>query len=75
MANLKGQSTATKTKAPRRAPAESDTAPVVSSGDAERSAWIADAAYYKAEARGFVPEQALQDWLAAEEEFAARRGH
>ena len=29
-------------------------------------------AYYKAEARGFLPGYELQDWLAAEEEEAQR---
>lgn len=33
---------------------------------------IAINAYYKAEARGFLPGYELQDWLAAEEEEAQR---
>lgn len=35
---------------------------------------IAEAAYHRAEARGFVPGQALDDWLAAEAEVDARLG-
>jgi hypothetical protein len=30
---------------------------------------IAEAAYYRAERRGFVPGHALEDWLEAEREF------
>lgn len=41
----------------------------------DRSGWIAQGAYLKAEARGFQPGHELEDWLAAEAEFAARRGH
>lgn len=33
---------------------------------------VATAAYYKAEARQFAPGQELDDWLAAEREFAGR---
>ena len=33
---------------------------------------IATAAYYMAEARQFAPGQELDDWLAAEREFAGR---
>ena len=32
--------------------------------------WISDAAYYKAEARGFAPSDELADWLDAEQEYA-----
>jgi hypothetical protein len=37
-----------------------------------RLEWIANAAYYKAEARGFTPGQAMEDWLQAEAEFNDR---
>jgi hypothetical protein len=30
---------------------------------------IAEAAYYRAEKRGFAGDQSLEDWLAAEEEI------
>ena len=39
-------------------------------GAESRLEWIAQAAYYKAEARGFVPGQEMEDWLEAEAEFA-----
>jgi hypothetical protein len=31
---------------------------------------VAEAAYYRAEKRGFAPGQELDDWLAAEAEIA-----
>lgn len=34
--------------------------------------WIAEAAYYRAESRGFEPGGETQDWLAAEAEVLAR---
>ena len=36
----------------------------------QRQAMIAEAAYYKAERRGFAPGWELQDWLEAEGEIA-----
>lgn len=44
------------------APSESTPA------DGDREARIAEAAYYRAEARGFAPGQELEDWLDAERE-------
>ncbi len=38
----------------------------------ERVAMIAEAAYYRAEARGFAPGGELEDWLAAEREVDGR---
>ncbi|MFA5985320.1 MAG: DUF2934 domain-containing protein [Methylococcaceae bacterium] len=35
-----------------------------------RHQWIAEAAYYIAEAQGFRPELALENWLAAETAYA-----
>lgn len=35
----------------------------------EREAMIAEAAYYRAEARGFEAGHELEDWLAAEREI------
>jgi len=35
----------------------------------ERLDYIATAAYYKAASRGFMPGEALDDWLEAEAEF------
>lgn len=34
-----------------------------------REQWIAEAAYYKAAARGFTPHGELSDWLAAEQDY------
>jgi hypothetical protein len=34
-----------------------------------REQWIAEAAYYKALARGFDPHKELDDWLEAEQEY------
>ena len=34
-----------------------------------RHQWISVAAYYKAQARGFVPGLELDDWLAAEKDY------
>jgi hypothetical protein len=39
-----------------------------------RQRMIAEAAYYRAQQRGFAPGGELQDWLDAEAEFGARAG-
>lgn len=36
---------------------------------ADRSRWIAEAAYYRAERRGFCPGCEMEDWLKAEQEI------
>lgn len=36
---------------------------------AEELAWIAEAAYFRAEKRGFAPGNELDDWLEAEHYF------
>jgi hypothetical protein len=43
----------------------------------ERDRWIAEAAFYRAEKRGFAPGYALEDWLLAEAEvdFAISNPH
>jgi len=38
----------------------------------ELERWIAEAAYYRAERRGFAPGGETEDWLAAEAEIKAR---
>lgn len=38
-------------------------------GQLNRQQWISEAAYYKAEARGFRPGYASDDWLEAEQEY------
>ena len=37
----------------------------------ERQQWLATAAYFKAQRRGFTPGQEASDWLEAELEIAA----
>jgi Protein of unknown function (DUF2934) len=37
----------------------------------ERQQWVATAAYFKAQRRGFAPGQEASDWLEAELEIAA----
>lgn len=39
---------------------------------AQVQAWIAEAAYYRAQSRGFEPGREAEDWLAAEAEVLAR---
>lgn len=46
-------------------------APEGAAGDTERGRMIAEAAYYRAEKRGFAPGADLEDWLAAEREIDA----
>jgi hypothetical protein len=43
----------------------------------DRDKWIAEAAYYRAEKRGFAPGYALEDWLTAEAlvDFEIARGN
>ncbi|MFA6310684.1 MAG: DUF2934 domain-containing protein [Sterolibacterium sp.] len=69
------KTTATKQKASGKAtpgvPMKMDAPP----GTEDRLAYIATAAYYKAEARGFMPGQELDDWLEAEAKFRGAEGH
>ncbi|HEV2702778.1 MAG TPA: DUF2934 domain-containing protein [Steroidobacteraceae bacterium] len=37
-----------------------------------RNEWVREAAYLRAQARGFAPGHELEDWLAAEHEVDAR---
>ena len=55
-------------------PAESaPNAPSATSmADAARQKMISDAAYYRAQKRGFVPGRELDDWLAAEAEISSQ---
>jgi hypothetical protein len=43
-------------------------------GDEERQRLIREAAYRRAEQRGFAPGEELDDWLAAEREIGEPRG-
>ncbi len=57
----------------KQAKASDLNAPQVAIGTpANRHQLIALAAYFRAEARGFAPGRELEDWLAAEQEIAAR---
>jgi hypothetical protein len=44
-------------------------------GPERRAALIAEAAYYRAEQRGFAPGHETEDWLAAEAEVDAKLLH
>lgn len=59
--------------AKKRSPAKGRTARPSVSAD-ERWRMIAEAAYLRAERRGFVPGRDLDDWLVAEQEIEARFG-
>lgn len=63
----------------KRAPRKSEPQTIVSAvnvpsfvGPEERAALIAQAAYFRAERRGFAPGHETEDWLAAENEVDAR---
>jgi hypothetical protein len=45
--------------------------PAAEPGEPQRKAMIAEAAYYRAEKRGFIPGMELEDWLEAEQEICA----
>jgi hypothetical protein len=45
--------------------------PALPAGDEDRARRVAEAAYYRAEKRGFAPGWELEDWLAAEREIDA----
>lgn len=45
--------------------------PATAPGERERQSRIAEAAYYRAEKRGFAPGWEMEDWLAAEKEIDA----
>ncbi len=40
-------------------------------GELDRHAWLTEAAYYRAQARGFAAGRELDDWLEAENALAA----
>jgi hypothetical protein len=65
--------------AKKRAPRKSASKAIVSAvsvpsfvGPETRAALIAEAAYFRAEKRGFEPGHETEDWLAAENEVDAR---
>lgn len=60
-----------KTRANQSRPQAQD-APATAPNRDELQRWIAEAAYYRAEQRGFEPGRETDDWLAAEAEILAR---
>ena len=60
------QSKATSNPSPNPASLKLKSKPGIK--DKDRHTRISVSAYYKAEARGFSPEYALEDWLTAEAE-------
>jgi hypothetical protein len=61
-------------RAPRKTPiaiAVKTAIPAPFTGPEQRAALIAEAAYYRAEKRGFAPGHDTEDWLAAEAEVDA----
>lgn len=64
-----------KKRAPRKtaiAQAVESAVPAPFTGPEQRAALIAEAAYFRAEKRGFAPGHDTEDWLAAEAEVDAR---
>jgi hypothetical protein len=76
MAREKSPTTVTaKKRAPRKTPiaiAVETALPAPFTGPEQRAALIAEAAYFRAEKRGFAPGHEKDDWLAAEAEVDAR---
>jgi hypothetical protein len=66
--------TSTPKRAPRKKPALKKSEPVIAHfvDPAQRAALIAEAAYFRAEKRGFAPGNETDDWLLAESEVDAR---
>ena len=61
-------------RAPRKTPiamAVEAAVPAPFTGPEQRAALIAEAAYFRAERRGFAPGHETEDWLAAEAEVDA----
>ena len=79
MPREKSTSTATPRK---RAPKKTSAAASVATptfgqfvGPEQRSALIAEAAFFRAEKRGFAPGHEVEDWLGAESEVDAKLMH
>jgi hypothetical protein len=78
MSREKSTTPTVRTRAPRKSTAKAtkDTtaATRVASfvGPEQRAALIAEAAYFRAEKRGFAPGHEVEDWLAAEAEVDAK---
>jgi len=61
-------------RAPRKSVDADETKPIPTQfvGPELRSALIAEAAFFRAESRGFAPGNEVEDWLAAESEVDAK---
>ncbi len=75
MSREKSITPAVRTRAPRKsaaaaAKAKSSVASFVDPG--QRAALIAEAAYFRAQKRGFAPGHEVEDWLAAEADVDAK---
>jgi DUF2934 family protein len=68
----------TRKRTPRKSDAETSEAASTFNqfvGPEQRAALIAEAAFFRAEKRGFAPGHEVADWLAAESEVDARLMH
>lgn len=65
----------TKSKASSKPPSGAGMKMDASPDADHRFDYIATAAYYRAEARGFMPGNELDDWLEAEARFEGAEGH
>lgn len=75
MSREKNTTPAVRTRAPRKAAAaaaKSKTSIASFVDPEQRAALIAEAAYFRAEKRGFAPGHEVEDWLAAEAEVDAK---
>ena len=76
MPREKSQTTVTvKKKRTPSKPKSSQAAYATFTGPEQRAALIAEAAYFRAQKRGFAPGHETEDWLAAEAEVDARLLH
>ena len=55
----------------KKRPPVSALPPATEPGEPQLMSMVAEAAYYRAEKRGFAPGLDLEDWLAAEKEIDA----
>lgn len=77
MPREKNPTTTPRKRAPRKTlaiagKAKAAPAPTQFVGPEKRAALIAEAAYYRAQKRGFAPGHETEDWLAAEAEVDAK---
>ena len=75
MASMTAKSAAAKPRISSKAAPSVIAEPDPAAGGENRLQWIATAAYFKAERRGFIPGLEIDDWLDAEAEFDEQRVH